>query len=90
MSSFRRKRPSELTLKWHCVHHTPGMGLKFPFCASMSFTKTLGGTMFEYSQRGSIPERFPRLTCFVIACGLLVTTLLAEIDYLRSSGYFWR
>ena len=46
--------------------------------------------MFEYCQRGSIPERFPRLTCFAIACALIAVSLIAEIDYLRSSGYFWR
>ena len=46
--------------------------------------------LFEYSQPESIPERFPRLTCFAIACGLLATFLIAEIDCLRSAGYFWR
>ena len=46
--------------------------------------------MFEYTQRGSIPERFPRLTCLAIACAFIAASLIAEIDYLRSSGYFWR
>jgi hypothetical protein len=47
--------------------------------------------LFEYSQRESFAERFPRLTCVAIACGLIVTSLIAEIDYLHSSGYsFWR
>ena len=46
--------------------------------------------LFEYSQPESVPERFPRLTCLAIACGLIAASLIAEIDYLRSSGYFWR
>ena len=46
--------------------------------------------LFEYSQPESVPERFPRLTCFAIACGLIAASLIAEIDYLHSSGYFWR
>jgi hypothetical protein len=46
--------------------------------------------LFDYSQPESIPERFPRLTCLAIACGLIAASLLAEIDYLHSSGYFWR
>ena len=46
--------------------------------------------LFEYSQPESIPERFPRLTCLAIACGLIAASLIAEIDYLHSSGYFLR
>ena len=46
--------------------------------------------LFEYSQPESVPERFPRLTCLAIACGLIALSLIAEIDYLHSSGYFWR
>jgi hypothetical protein len=46
--------------------------------------------LFEYSQPESFPERFPRLTCLAIACGLITASLIAEIDYLHSSGYFWR
>jgi hypothetical protein len=46
--------------------------------------------LFEYSQPESIPERFPRLTCLAIACGLIAASLIAEIDCLRGSGYFWR
>ena len=46
--------------------------------------------LFEYSQPESIPERFPRLTCLAIACGLTAASLITEIEYLHSSGYFWR
>lgn len=48
--------------------------------------------LFEHSAELPIPltERFPRLTLFAIALALLVSTLMAEIDYLRGSGYFWR
>ena len=45
---------------------------------------------FEHSQPESITERFPRLTCLAIACGLITVSLFAEIDCLRASGYFWR
>ncbi|HEY1578233.1 MAG TPA: hypothetical protein VGF82_14280 [Terracidiphilus sp.] len=46
--------------------------------------------LFEYAQHSSFAERFPRLTFFAIACGLLAFALVAEIDCLRGSGYFWR
>ena len=46
--------------------------------------------LFEHSQPESITERFPRLTCLAIACGLITVSLIAEIDCLRASGYFWR
>lgn len=44
---------------------------------------------FEYAQHISFAERFPRLTFFVIACGLLAAALITEIDCLQGSGYFW-
>ena len=46
--------------------------------------------LFEYFQPESIPERFPRLTCLAIACGLIAASLIGEIECLRASGYFWR
>jgi hypothetical protein len=46
--------------------------------------------MFEYSVRTTLPERFPRLTCFAISFGLLASALIMEIECLKGSGYFWR
>ena len=46
--------------------------------------------LFESAQPMSLPERFPRLTCVAIACCLLLTALVGEIDCLRDSGYYWR
>jgi hypothetical protein len=46
--------------------------------------------LFEHSQDSSFAERFPRLTVFGVACGLLAIALIAEIDCLRDAGYFWR
>lgn len=46
--------------------------------------------LFAYAQHRSFAERFPRLTIFGIACVLLGVALIAEIDCLRGSGYFWR
>jgi len=39
--------------------------------------------------RGSLPERFPRLTFLAIAILLLISALTAELDYLRGAGYSW-
>lgn len=46
--------------------------------------------LFEYAQHSSFAERFPRITFFGIACGLLAFALVAEIDCLSGSGYYWR
>ena len=46
--------------------------------------------LLENAQHSSFAERFPRLTFLGIACGLLAFALIAEIDYLSGSGYYWR
>ena len=46
--------------------------------------------LFEYAQRASFSERFPRLTCAAIAVGLLIAAVIAEIDCLLGLGYTWR
>lgn len=45
--------------------------------------------LFEYVSRTTIAERFPVLTCFVIALGMLATAVITEIECLKGSGYFW-
>ena len=37
----------------------------------------------------TIPERFPRLTFLAVAVSILVTALVAELDYLHGAGYMW-
>jgi len=45
---------------------------------------------FENSQPLSFSERFPRLTCFLVACGIFTAALVTEIDCLHGAGYYWR
>ena len=47
--------------------------------------------LFEYAQQipATLPERFPRLTFFAIAVGLLVSAVAVELDYLHGAGYYW-
>ena len=45
---------------------------------------------FEESQPMRFSERFPRLTCFLITCGIFAAALVTEIECLRGAGYFWR
>jgi hypothetical protein len=45
---------------------------------------------FEQAQPISFTERFPRLTCFLISCGIITAALVMEIEALRGAGYFWR
>jgi hypothetical protein len=46
--------------------------------------------LFEYTPRTTLAERFPVLTCVAISCTLLASAVMAEIELLRGSGYFWR
>jgi hypothetical protein len=45
---------------------------------------------FEQSQPICFSEQFPRLTLFLISCGIIGAALAVEIECLRGAGYFWR
>lgn len=44
----------------------------------------------EQSRPMASSERFPRLTCFLVSCGIVAAALVTEIDCLRGAGYYWR
>ena len=46
--------------------------------------------LFEYVPRITFAERYPVLMCFAIAFTLLASAVLAEVECLQRSGYFWR
>ena len=58
--------------------------------APKAHSNSQNSRMFEYSVRATLAERFPRLTCFAISFGLLVSALITEVECLKGSGYFWR
>jgi hypothetical protein len=46
--------------------------------------------LFEYVPRITFAERYPVLMCLGIAFTLLASAVLAEVECLQRSGYFWR
>jgi hypothetical protein len=46
--------------------------------------------LFEYMPRITFAERYPVVMCLAIAFTLLASAVLAEVECLRRSGYFWR
>lgn len=59
--------------------------------AELYSTDLLGGApLFAHIAPASFAERFPRLTFCAVATAILLATLTAEVECLRSSGYFWR
>ena len=57
---------------------------------ALPFSNSASLPLFNQIAPASFAERFPRLTIVVVAAGILLATLTAEIDCLRGSGYFWR
>ena len=45
--------------------------------------------LFEQIAPASFAERFPRLMFCAVATAILLATVMAEVDCLRGSGYFW-
>lgn len=44
---------------------------------------------FEQLKPMCFSERFPRLTCLLITCGIFAAALVTEIECLRGAGYYW-
>jgi hypothetical protein len=46
--------------------------------------------LFEQIAPASFAEQYPRLMFCVVAATILLATVMAEVDCLRGSGYFWQ
>jgi hypothetical protein len=46
--------------------------------------------LFRHIAHMTLAERYPVLTCFAVALGLLASAVVTEIECLRGSGYFWQ